>query len=88
VQIARLEITGPEPADQAVAERLLDILWAHLEPGHNIEHITVTATPPGIDIAVFIRHRLPNPNQYAADLLGGIIGQLPALRNWKCRQLN
>jgi hypothetical protein len=88
VRLVRLLVTGPEPATQPGAETLLDILWAHLGPGHDIEHITATATPQGIDLAVFLRNSISDPDEYARGIVEGIMGRLPALCRWKCDPVN
>ncbi|MFE9426132.1 hypothetical protein ACFYNO_24590 [Kitasatospora sp. NPDC006697] len=84
MRLARLLLTGPDPATQQTAELLVDILWTHLEPGHHIEHITATATSSGIDLAVFVSSGVGDPARHARWLVGEIMGQLPSLHQWRC----
>jgi hypothetical protein len=83
MHLARFMLTGSEHATQQHAELVQDSLWAHLPPGNGVEHITVTATMFGIDIAVFLSHQIRKPVEYAGKLIDAAAATSPAFQCWR-----
>jgi hypothetical protein len=56
MRIVRLSLTGPPGwvASKADADLINDAIWAHSRRGAGIAHITTTALPTGIDVAIFL----------------------------------
>jgi hypothetical protein len=60
-----------------------DALWAHASAVAGIEHITVTAVPAGIGIAVFMNHLTADPKERVRTLLWSAVRQSPVLSRWR-----
>jgi len=82
VYLAQFTLIRGDPPPQPEAELLHDALWVHLGCGHGVEHITVTATPAGIDLVLFLRHDISDPIAYARRLLDATARHCPLLHPW------
>lgn len=83
--LARFVLTTADSAtSQSEAELLHDALWAHLGHGHDIEHITATAVPGGIDLVLFLSHDIPDldPVRYGRQVLVEIARRSPLVNRW------
>ena len=82
--LARFVLVGNSPPLQSEAELLGDTLWAHLSHGRGVEHITATATPAGIDLALFLSRDIADldPVHYARLLLTEISPCSPLAQRW------
>lgn len=74
MRIVRLTLNYPPGriADQADAELICDTLWAHSGPGDEIAHITTTAVPGGIDVAIFLNSDAGDHEHLVESLLNSI----------------
>jgi hypothetical protein len=74
VRIVRLTLACPPGriASKADAELICDALWAHSGPGDEIAHITTTALPDGIDVAIFLNSDAGDPERRAEALLSSV----------------
>jgi hypothetical protein len=84
VRIVRLTLTGPPGIvpNQADAEVIHDVLWAHAVPGTGIAHITTTALQRKIDVAIFLDSDVDDPEQRVAALLSSVSRESSILRLW------
>lgn len=84
MRIVRLTLIGPPGriANQADAELIHDALWAHSRPGAEVAHVTTTALPHGIDVAIFLHADIADPEQRVAALLSSISRKSAILRPW------
>jgi hypothetical protein len=84
VRIVRLTLSGPpgSVASQADAEVIHDVLWAHAVPCTGIAHITTTALPRGIDVAIFLDGDVDDPQRHVAALLTSVSRESAILRHW------
>jgi hypothetical protein len=78
MHLVRLTLAGP--ATEAQADVILDALWAHLPEGHGVEHMTATPGPSGIDLAIFLRQDITDPQHYARVLIETVRRTCPALQ--------
>jgi hypothetical protein len=67
---------------QSDAEIIHDVLWAHCVPGTGIAHITTTALPQGIDVAIFLDSDINEPERRVAALLSSVSRESAILRHW------
>jgi len=74
MNIARFTLTFPpgRTASKADAELICDALWAHAESADQIAHITTTAVPSGIDIAIFLNSGTGDPKRLLRQLFSSI----------------
>lgn len=65
MRIVRLTLVYPPGriASKADADLICDALWAHSGPGDEIAHITTTALPNGIDVAIFLNSDTGEPER-------------------------
>jgi hypothetical protein len=83
MHLTRVVLAGQSRPTQPQAEIVLDALWAHLGPGHGVEHITATAAPHGIVLAVFLRHEVTGSDEDVGKLIDTISANSPALHRWR-----
>ena len=78
MRIVRLTLACPPGriASQADAELVCDALWARSGPGDQIAHITTTALPDGIDVAIFLNSGTDGPQRRVEALLSSIAESL------------
>jgi hypothetical protein len=74
---------GSPAASSTDAEVIRDALWAHASAVAGIEHITATAVPAGIGIAVFMNHSTADPEERVRALLLSAVRQSPILSRWR-----
>lgn len=74
MHIARFTLSFPpgRTASKADAELICDALWAHAASADEIAHITTTAVPGGIDIAIFLNSGSGNQERLFGQLLSSI----------------
>lgn len=74
MRIVRLTLVYPPGriASKADADLICDALWAHSGPGDEIAHITTTALPNGIDVAIFLNSDTGEPERRLQALLRSI----------------
>jgi hypothetical protein len=70
-------------ASGADLELIRDAIWAHATPHGNIEHITVTATAPGIGIGIFLNDQADDPQGQAMRLLQETARLSPVMARWR-----
>jgi hypothetical protein len=74
MHIVRLTLACPpgKIASKADADLICDALWAHSGPEGEIAHITTTAVPDGIDVAIFLNSGTDDPDHRVEALLRSI----------------
>ena len=84
MRIVWLTLTGSPGSvpSQADAEIIHDALWAHSIPESGVAHITTTALPEGIHVAVFLNADVEDPEQNVAALLSSASRESMILRHW------
>ena len=84
MHIVRFTLTGLSEriASQADAELIQDALWAHSGPDAEIAHITTTALSDGIDVAIFLKSCVDDPEDQVAALLCSIFRRSAVLSSW------
>ncbi|MCQ4044601.1 hypothetical protein ACFOSC_16865 [Streptantibioticus rubrisoli] len=80
--LVRLVLTNPDlpQPDSMAAERILDALWAHLEPRFGIEHIRARAGPAGINLGLFFRDNESDAETNSATAIADLLACIP---EWK-----
>jgi hypothetical protein len=79
VHFVHLVLTHPDlpQPGSADAERVLDILWARLDPRWGIQHIRTRPCPGALDLGLFFggdgAYALPR----TADVVDGLLATLP-----------
>ncbi|WP_042372482.1 hypothetical protein [Streptacidiphilus neutrinimicus] len=66
----------PQPSS-ADAERVLDILWAHVDHRSGIEHIRTRPGPGAVDLGLFFSGDGSHGASHAAAALAGLLAALP-----------
>ncbi|MEV7213502.1 hypothetical protein AB0O31_10485 [Kitasatospora cineracea] len=82
VHLVLTSAATPRPG-AADAERVLDTLWAHLEPGSGIEHIRVRPGPDRIDLGLFLRGDGPAAPTATEAERAGIARLLSRIPEWR-----
>jgi hypothetical protein len=83
VHLVHLRLTRPDRApEEAEPDLILDALWALAPPDAGIEHLRVRAGPEGIDLTLFLRHGIPDPDLYACTLIAALARMSPSLSGW------
>ncbi|MEV6264235.1 hypothetical protein AB0M42_26300 [Streptomyces sp. NPDC051784] len=72
--VIHLCLTGttspPSPAD---AHSVQDLLWAHADPRHRLEHVVARCVPDGIGLVLYISaNTAERATEQAANLLAGV----------------
>jgi hypothetical protein len=83
VYATTLAVPAGSTASSADAELIRDALWAHASALGDIEHITVTALPEGIGIAIFLDHLADNPENLASAFLRIAVRRSPVMSQWR-----
>jgi hypothetical protein len=77
--LASRETPRPTSGD---AERVLDILWARLDPGLGIEHLRARPGPTWIDLCLFFGG---DGSEGESQVATAIEGLLPCIPEWSLR---
>ncbi|WP_042426682.1 hypothetical protein [Streptacidiphilus anmyonensis] len=72
--LTRPDLHQPSPAD---AERILDTLWAHLDPGTGIEHMRTRPRPSGVDLGLWFSGDGTDGAQHVAAAVTRLLASLP-----------
>ncbi|WP_344441595.1 hypothetical protein [Kitasatospora nipponensis] len=77
--LVRLELANPElpQPSRTDAERILDVLWAHLQPRFGIEHIRVRAGPAGINLGLFFRGSGTDAATHSSTAIAHLLARIP-----------
>ncbi|MGW2649780.1 hypothetical protein ACWC2T_33960 [Streptomyces sp. NPDC001393] len=81
MHLVHLVLTSPETPQPAPgdAERILDILWARMDPGLGIEHMRARSGPAWIDLGLFFRSDVSDCQDQVATALEHL---LPCIPEW------
>ncbi|WP_432021177.1 hypothetical protein [Streptomyces sp. 1222.5] len=80
--LVRLVLTNselPQPGPLEV-ERILDVLWAHLDPRSGIEHIRARAGTSGINIGFFFSGNGSDAETNSVTAIANLLAHIP---KWK-----
>lgn len=72
--LTRSDLPQPSAAD---AERVLDTLWAHLDPRSGIEHIRTRPQPGGVDVGLFFSGDGTDGTAQTAAAVARLLASLP-----------
>ncbi|MGW7529832.1 hypothetical protein [Streptomyces sp. NPDC054783] len=72
--LTRPDLPQPSSAD---AERVLDTLWAHLDPRAGIEHMRTRPRPSGVDLGLFFSGDGTDSALHVAAAVATLLAALP-----------
>ncbi|WP_042426678.1 hypothetical protein [Streptacidiphilus anmyonensis] len=72
--LTRPDLPRPSPSD---AERVLDTLWAHLDPGTGIEHIRTRPRASAVDLGLWFSGDGSSAAEQAATAIAHLLASLP-----------
>jgi hypothetical protein len=83
MHLVRFSLADPGPPTRPETEMIQDAIWAHTRGDSGVEHVTVTATTQAIELVIFLRSGIPDPDRYARLLIDYACQMSPALGRWR-----